>query len=290
MSLEKIYKRSSLFITTFIQTCISMLKILVASRFSPQLPSAQQESCIILGNGPSLSGSLQKYGKRLKKHALICVNAFSLSDAYVELKPAYYVILDPGFWITPHEQAKKAIELIVENTTWELYFFAPNVVAKTNLVKQIRKNPKITVVFFNYTVFNGFQAFAHFFYKKNLAMPQSQNVLVATLFIAINMHFKKIFVIGADHTWHETLHLDAKNQLCVKQLHFYDNEHTITYTPFYKDSSRVETFKMHEIMTTLGKCFQGYHRILEYAVYADAIIYNASEVTFIDAFERKEID
>lgn len=289
MSLEKIYTRTALFINQCFQTSISILKVLLISKFNIRFPVALQESCIILGNGPSLNTSLQKYSELLKKHALICVNGFSMSDAYVELKPAYYVILDPGFWVNPHSQAKKTIELIIKNTTWELTFFAPQIAAKTDLINDIRKNPKVTIVFFNYTVFYGFQHIAHFFYKKNLAMPQSQNVLIASLFIAINLHFKKIYLVGADHTWHETLHLNAQNELCVKQIHFYDNEQNITYTPFYKDTDRVETFKMHEIMQTLGKSFYGYHLIRNYATSAHALIYNASDITFIDAFERSEI-
>ncbi len=119
-------------------------------------------------------------------------------------------------------------------------------------------------------------------------MPQSQNVLVASLFAGINIGFKTIHIVGADHTWHENLHVNEYNQLCIKDEHFYDNGTAISYRPFYTNAKRTSTFTMYEIFTTLAKAFLGYTMIKKYADHRGTTIYNASEISFIDAFERKK--
>lgn len=292
MSLETIYKKISTGLTNFTDTCISLLKILFQSKFSAALPRSEKNSCIILGNGPSLNTSLARHYEFFKQHSLVCVNHFALSKEYTSLKPSYYVLLDPVMWLNnADDAAKRTFDAIIENTTWELKILIPQKVRGSEFLKRVTDaNPHIKVHYFNYTVFKGFRYFAHALFRRNLAMPQSQNVLVASIFLCINMHFKKIILVGADHTWHENLHVNEQNQLCMKDVHFYENESSVSYRLFYKDATRQEIFRMHEIMLTLGKVFYGYQVLKDYADQRGAVIYNASEVTFIDAFERKKID
>lgn len=290
MSLEKHYKNFNSFINNCINSFISILKTLLFSKFSLQLPQATAETCIILGNGPSLSESLRLHTDSLKKHPLICVNSFSITEQYEKLQPVFYVLLDPGFWSGNNELVTQTLESLQRKTVWELHLLVPPISKKSALFQQlISKNKNIKPIYFNYVVFKGFSRIAHFFYKKNLAMPQSQNVLVAAIFLGINIGFKNIYIVGADHTWHQQLHVDDKNVLCIKHVHFYEQEEKIKYTPFYKGVHIQETFRMHEILTTMGKAFYGYMVLNKYAKSRDCNIYNASEVSFIDAFERKHL-
>ena len=292
MSMEKVYGRIAAFAENFANTLISSLKIMIRSTFSVRLPTAKQHTCIILGNGPSLNASLSKHYDFFKKHPLICVNQFALSKEYVALQPSYYVMLDPVLWESDNNPAiKRIFDAIIETTSWELNMLVPQKVKGSHFLKRITaSNPKIKITHFNYTVFKGFQRYAHSFFRRNLAMPQSQNVLVASIFLAINMHFKKIIVVGADHTWHENLHVNGLNQLCLKDVHFYENESKVDYRLFYKDVAQKETFRMDEILFTLAKAFYGYQVLKSYAIKEGVTIYNASEVSFIDAFERKTIE
>jgi hypothetical protein len=234
--------------------------------------------------------SLSKHPDFFRKHPLICVNGFALSPSYTDLKPGYCVLLDPVLWQDDHEHSNKLIDAIIQSTTWELHLLVPQKAKNAAFVKRIRQHKHIKINFFNYTVFKGFTRIAHLLYSRNLAMPQCQNVLVATLFLGLNMHFKKIFLVGADHNWHENLHLNEANQLCLKDSHFYDNENKIGYRLFYKDTQHTQTFTMHEIMHTFSKVFYGHEQIKKYADYCEAAIYNASEMSFIDSFERKKIE
>ncbi len=287
MSAEIAYKRFVFIISQSVNTVLSVLKILIKSKFGIHLPKAVSESCIVLGNGPSLKQSLQNHPNFFKNHPLICVNSFSLTEQYGELKPEYYVMLDPSFWYENDEFAKNTIECIKEKTTWKLYLLIPQHAANSAVFQElIIKNSNIILTPFNYTVFKGFEWAAHKVYINNLAMMQSQNVLVATLFLSINIGFKKIYLVGADHSWLETLVVNENNEVCFKSVHFYENENRVGLHPFYKGAHTKEIFRMDEILIIWGKTFYGYTAINNYASSRHSVIYNASEFSFIDAFKR----
>lgn len=284
---EKTYKSFSAFITNCVNTFISLLKVLIKSRFGLKLPRAVSDSCIVLGNGPSLNRSLKNHPDFFKKHPIVCVNNFSVSEKYEQLQPAYYIMLDPLFWLGDTEIVKKTLESLTKKTTWKLNLLLPqNASNSVKFMTEIKRNSNIAVSFFNYTVFKGFEGIGNYLFRKNLATVQSQNVIVTSLFISINLGFKSVYLLGADHNWHENLHLNENNQLCLKDVHFYDNAEQVKYRLFYKDEKQHETFRMHEIMIALGKAFYGYEIVKRYADRCNATVYNASEISFIDAFKR----
>lgn len=290
MSMEHTYNSFANFITRCVDTVVSLLKVVFQSKFGVKLPVANSDTCVILGNGPSLKESLEKHPDFFKQHSLICVNSFSRTDYYTDLKPSYYVILDPGFWHGETEVIIKSIEAIRTKTTWNLHLLLPPFAKASKFIMELpQQNPNIYIHFFNYTLFKGFPSVANFLYKKNLAIIQSQNVLVASIFLSINMGFKKTIVVGADHTWHENLHVDENNVLNIKDVHFYDNSEQIKLHPFKKGVHLNDTFKVHEIFGLWSKAFYGYIALENYAKYKNAKVYNASEVSFIDAFERLKI-
>lgn len=285
-ALETTYKQSGSFMSKIGSTAVSLLKTAIRSKAGVSMPQSSTKSCIILGNGPSLKDSLTQHPEFIRKHSLICVNAFSLSAEYVSLKPERYVLLDPSFWMTTNELLGSVLSGIAEKTTWKLYLFMPFQAKSSPYFDQIKANKNIEIIYFNYTVFKGFDSIAYWFYKNNLAMPQSQNVLVASLFIAINCGYKEIYVVGADHTWHQSLHVDDDNRLCIKDVHFYDKDEKVSFKPFRIAQNSEQTHRMDEIFTIWGKTFYGYIAMNKYAEYRQASIYNASEISFIDAFKR----
>jgi hypothetical protein len=271
-------------------TLLSLGKIILRSKPSAKLPEAESPDCIILGNGPSLKQSLIKHPDFFKKHELVCVNSFSVTEEYTLLKPGYYVMLDPGLWLGEHETGKKTFEAIRNRTTWKITLFIPVTASKIPVFSELSKtNGNINIVFFNYTVYKGFRRLGYWFFKNNLAMLQSQNVLVASIFLSINIGFKNIYLFGADHTWHQTLHVNEENVLCFRDVHFYEDEEKVTYRPFYKGTHLKETFTVAEIFVTWSKVFAGYFALNEYAKYRNCTIYNTSEISFIDAFKRIKI-
>jgi Protein of unknown function DUF115 len=290
MSAENTYKGLSSFFSNCTQTIASLGKVLMKSKPGTRLPVADGASCIVLGNGPSLKTSLEKHPDFFKQHTLFCVNSFSITPEYTLLKPAYYVILDPGFWYGESEVVVNTIASLKSKTTWTVHLLVPHEAKKSANFREIEKhNSNIKISYFNYTVYKGFQNIGFWLFDRNMAMPQSQNVLVATLFLSMNTGFKEVYLFGADHGWHESLHVNDDNVLCFKDTHFYDGKEQPSYRPFYKGIHLKETFTMHEILVTFGKIFLGYMMMNDYAKHRKTKIFNASETSFIDAFERVKI-
>jgi hypothetical protein len=287
---ENSYKQAGGFFSRFFNTGVSILKVLVRSRSRNRIPAFNGQRCIVLGNGPSLKISLEKHKELFSGLPLICVNSFSTTPEFVLLKPACLVILDFGYWKSNDKLITDTLDALKTRTTWPLTLFVPQMASGNSRFEELMKaNPNIKVQYFNYTVFKGFKGISHWFFKKDLAMPQSQNVLVASVFLAINMGFREVDVVGADHTWHENLHVNEDNVVCVRHVHFYNTEQKISYVPYKKGIHLSETFKMYEIMATLAKTFYGYDVLEEYARSRGCKVYNASEVSFVDAFERKKL-
>lgn len=277
-------------INQFFQTILSLGKVLIKSKTGINLPVAPSKTCIVLGNGPSLKTSLNNHPLFFTKHPLVCVNSFSTTEEYTLLKPSFYVILDPGFWFSDKPVVTSTVNSLINKTSWNVYLLIPQIARQSKLFSELEKqNPNIKITYFNYTVYKGFRKTGNWLYKNNLAMPQSQNVMVASLFLALNIGFRKIYLTGADHSWHETLMVNDENIVCAKHLHFYEGVEKPKYVPFYKGMHLNETFTMTEIFATFSKIFLGYMNVNEYTKYKHAKIYNASEISFIDAFERIKI-
>ena len=119
-------------------------------------------------------------------------------------------------------------------------------------------------------------------------MPPAQNVLVACLYLCLHMEYKKIMLLGADHSWHETLALDEQNRVCLRDRHFYDKG--VALRPFTMDGSSDKIFTMDALFFALGRMFAGYWQIAAYAKTLGVRIVNASSVTYIDAFPRIPLD
>lgn len=287
--LENIYNSTSTFLTNVLNSGISIVKVLIRSNLNiKNHPIKGIKKCVILGNGPSLSDSLIEYASILQNYQLIAVNGFALAKEYLVLKPNYYVLHDPAFWTAEDKLPEKIFNAIKSKTDWPLTIYIPNQ-AKNSLLINSLISEKITIIYYNYVVYKGFTSLGHFLFNKNLAMPQSQNVLVACLFLTINMGFKDIYTLGADHTWHENLVVNENNVLCIKNVHFYSEETKVDFKPFRKGLDVEETFKVYEIFEIWTKVFKGYEVISGYAKAKGSKIYNASKVSFIDTFERKKL-
>lgn len=252
------------------------------------MPAAQEQKCIVLANGPSLKTSLEKHPDFFKKHPLVCVNTFAASELFTVLKPSYYVMIDPLFWKRETEAINETFKCLAEKTDWTLYLMVPKHAIKEKVFTDLKKrNSNIQLTPYNYTVFKGFSSIAHWFYKKNLAMPQSSNVTITSLFLSVNIGYKEVYLVGADHTWHENLHMGEDNVLYNKVTHFYENDTEVKYVRFYKGSMPENgTQKSYEFFTMWSKTFYGYFVVNDYAKKHNCQIYNASEVSFIDAFDR----
>lgn len=282
------------FIVNFWETAISLLKILLRSNFLCKLPKIEQyEEMVILGNGPSLQETL-KNDVFLKEKALMCVNAFALSQDFQIVKPSYYLFVDPQFWQTKiNETTKKYIdsiyESIIQKTNWELIILLPFDAKHIAHRFHQENNPFIKVHFFNKTSVNGFSFIRNLLYKWQWGMPVPQNVLIACIMNSISMGMKTIYLTGADHSWLESLHIGENNLLYIKHEHFTLLNKNYESLQIIKNIFTGQPIKLHEQLATLSMTFKNYHIIKKYATYRKVKIYNISNRSYIDAFERVKI-
>lgn len=293
--LEFLFKAVSQFLTALIVSLVSLLKVLVRGHFLVKLPAPQRPICSILGNGPSLTESLREHLDFIKTTETLAVNNIASSSAYALIQPQNYVLLDPAFF-QYHAQHKgdrddirKTLEAIITQTTWPMYLYVPHQAQRSYVVEQLRQhNPLVTPVFFNYTVVRGFRWLQHWLFRTGLGMPQSENVLVASLCLMLNRRFQTIYLFGADHSWHEEIRLGAANELLMRQPHFYDNPQDVPFIPVY-NVVKNEYSRMSSQFLALHKAFLGYEVLRDYAQSLGVQVFNASAKSYVDAFARVKL-
>jgi hypothetical protein len=293
--LEFLFKAVSHFLTTLIASLVSLLKVLVRGHFGVKLPAPQRPICSILGNGPSLTESLREHTDFLKTTETVAVNNIASSSAYAAIQPHNYVLLDPAFFLY-HPQHKgdrddirRTLESILTQTTWPMSLYVPHQARRSYLIGQLREqNSLVTPVYFNYTVVRGFRWLRHWLYRTGLGMPQSENVLVASLCLMLNRRFETIYLFGADHSWHEEIRLGSANELLMRQPHFYDNPQDVPLIPVY-DVVKNEYSRMSSQFLALHKAFLGYEVLRDYAQSLGVQVFNASAKSYVDAFPRVKL-
>ena len=283
-----------LFLEQLGQTILALIKVLLLSKFSKgkKFEIAGKE-VVIIGNGPSLQKDIIKYRKFLSGKDLVCVNHFPITDLYTELKPRFYITGAPEYWLENIEPDQiqsntKMFNAMNEKTTWPLQFFIPFDAKKykrwQGLVKS-RKN--ITFHYYNNIGIEGFRKVIHFLFKNWLGMPRPHNVLITSIYICINIGYKKIYLLGADHSWLKELDVTEENIALLNQKHFYDEN---TAKPNVMRKSGRGQRKLHEILHKFMLTFKGYFILRDYAEKRQAQIFNGTKGSYIDAFERIDLN
>jgi hypothetical protein len=270
----------------------TLLKILLRSKYFIRLPKAEDTECIIMGNGPSTKEMVSKHQEVLKRKTLWAVNYFGSSDLFEAVQPNYYLIVGPEFW--REGVRKKNIELrkilfdrMLTKTTWPMTVFLPSEAFKSKFLKQyLNKNPNLKFHPFNSTPVEGFQWLNHLLFSWNLGMPRPHNVLIPSIMLAINMGFKKIYILGSEHSWLPTISVNENNEVLFRNRHFYDKKEIKNHKMYFQG---IRSRRLHEILYKFMLTFKGYFVLQDYANVKGIKIYNTTPESFIDAFERKNV-
>lgn len=274
------------FIYTSINTFLSLGKIVIKSKFGIKYPKYKANECLIIGNGPSAAITLASDFVKQNEIIKICVNHFASTPDYQRVKPEVYILLDPAFADSNHELSFGLILNLVKNTSWNLDLYIPTEFAKNkNLIAELKKNSHISLVFFNYTIIESFEAIENTLFGLNLGMLRAQNVLVCSLFLALRLNFKTIYLTGADHNWHENLKVsDDDNSLILNDSHFY-GERNRNLTSEFGNRRSIES-EIAKQFISLYKVFKGHERLAKYAQLNKADIINISNHSVIDVYRR----
>lgn len=249
----------------------------------------KSNTIFIFGNGPSIKEQLEEYCDILSSYPCICVNYFVSTEYYEKIKPSIYVLMDPNIFTgIVHDNYIEKLELLWKNlfekTTWNMDIIVPSQFRNHARLKQLKKNLRINVLFCNMldcSMYLSKKSMFELFNKNKLAAP-AQTVINTAIFLAIFWRYKNIILLGADTSWHEEIKVDQKtNILYIDDKHFYDSK-TL-------EKHDLPT-KLHEEFYYISKALEIYHILNEYANYNSVSVYNASKISWIDAFERKSLE
>lgn len=261
-----------------------------------QYNSHQGESLIILGNGPSLKKSMEQHLEKMKNCDCMAVNFFANTDSFKEVRPQSYLLVDPAFFQDLQNlsdnlmsKVRSLISNFVENVYWDMVLYLPIHAKESSLTKELKKNNHIKFVYFNSKGYYDGQlspSLRYWLWNHNFIAPLGQTVLNSCLTLGITMHYSNIYLVGADTSWHEDYWMDQKtNDLYTKDKHFYGEEKI----RLYKDAAHNYPTRIHEEFQNVSKALESYWILAEYATYNKVKVYNASEYSWIDAFERKTL-
>ena len=245
--------------------------------------SNSQQNCTILCNGPSLNHSIDKSFKFISDSIKIAVNFSPMSDLFWKLKPDFLVLVDPSFWkdnidkdlkIKIEQLAKK-----IKDVDWKMKIVMPIFNTEKNpfnevlLVKQNIEFVKINSKTSSHEFIND----RLLEYASNASSPLFQSVSVASLYFAMNIGFKKIYLFGFDHDWIKNITIDDNNNLLLMDTHFYDKSEQ----PFkIIKSNLLEEFRAQY------QLHNSYNELREYAKILNIKIYNCTKNSLLDSFER----
>ena len=179
------------------------------------------------------------------------------------------------------------IENMVNKTTWDIKLIVPSFAEGCECLKALENNEYIHIYYYNTTNAvepnspqKRYEAWDH-----NLIPPPAQTCLNTCVWLGVFLRFKKIYLIGADTTWIEHLHVDQEtNEVYTINSHFYGSKKETVYA----DEEGKIPQKLHDELNCISKALELYWELKNYADYASVHIYNASKYSLIDAFERKK--
>lgn len=272
----------SSFVGNLSGTVKSIVKLMFQSRRS-FVTKADGERVIIMGNGPSLNETIENHIDILKTTPAIAVNFAANAPQFTMLRPRYYVLADPHFFVNKQDiNVAKLMSNLSELVDWTMTLFVPNSVKNHNITIT---NKNISIEYFNMVGVEGFQWFENFAFSRGYGMPRPRNVLIPSIMIAMQMGYKEIYITGADHSWTKTLSVNENNEVISIQPHFYKEDE--------KEQKRIRTdylhYPLHQIIYSFYVAFKSYFVIQRYAKNRKIDIYNSTPESFIDAFPRRPL-
>jgi hypothetical protein len=278
------------FIENLQKTSLALIKILILSKWNVQVKiSRRKNSAVILGNGPSFNQLYNQHKNFLTGKDIFCVNLFPTTRYFEDIKPIYFIVCAPEFWLDGieeiYKQTKESILNALSNkVNWDLTLLIPfSSKIDEDWQRRLKYNTQIQIMYFNETGIEGWDKIIFWLWKKGLGMPRPHNIIIPAIFNAINLWYKEIFLWGVDQNQIKEVSVDKNNTALLSQRHFYDHD---SANPDHMRKMGKGKRKIHEILHKFMITFAAYHELRKYADTRDVRIYNMSPDSLIDAFER----
>lgn len=258
------------------------------------------KKCFIVMNGPSLLKDIDIIKKSAPEDIFVA-NHFADSDFYENIQPNYYILQDHYFWeeyVVDFYKKKriKTFKNLEEKTNWPLVIFVPNMKALKYLSNNI-KNSNIKFEVYNARFISNSKKnnnhlvesnkLLYFLWKLNLAAPPPTNVLVGALYVSYLEGFSSINIFGADMSFFTDLVVDQDtNDVGMMITHFYSKE----FLPLYKEKTWSIKSDLAYELERLSMALTLFRTLNDFFSRSQVSIFNSSENSFIDSFERKRLN
>lgn len=259
----------------------------------PQLEE-KGDRLIIIGNGPSLNKSMELYGDVIKQSECLMVNHSASTDLFEYLRPSFYLLVDPA-WIYPESSThKKAIintlNAIVTKVSWQMSIVMPRNAIGGYAEKLFKTNSNIKVLFYDNHYLRPKNMSQYEAWDKNIICPPAQTVLNTAVWLSIYWGYQETYLIGADTSFIQDIYVGQKdNVLYTVDTHFYKNKDVYDCDFEPEKHGRKFGMDMEKFLDSVYKMFQSYKELRQYADWKMVKVYNASEYSLIDCFERKKL-
>lgn len=262
----------------------SLIKIVLGYKRPTPICKHSHESLVILANGPSAKDFLTQKVHFLSGKKLATVNHAVRSEYFTQLKPSFHFLADPAFFI--EEKTSEVFDIMAQNVDWPLTLYIPHSCRKELLWNEKQKillqNPNISINFYNFTTLNGPSWFMKYCLDKGMGLPSPRNILVPSIYLSIRMNFKRIYLVGADHSWFKQLWVNENNEVMIDDKHFYDG------TPGIRESVH-KTAHLSFVLHSIGVALDSYKTLETYSKSKNIDIINITPNSYIDVFRRERI-
>ena len=261
------------------------------------LPQIQHHSnkIILIGNGPSLTKTVELYKDEIIKNDRIAANFFASSDYYEQLRPNIYLFADPAFFEVPDNQKKSIATLfdaLINKTSWPLNLIVPFAAKDAPLLATLKKNSNIRIDYYFISEQNVGAMPLYDAWDKNFICPPFQNVMNVAIYLSLFWGYQETYLVGVDMSSLEDIRVDQEtNELFSIDRHFYNNKDVYSDKKLFDDKrGRIRSdWKLHEYIYAFGRMFECFYELKKYADYKGLKIYNASEYSWINVFERRKL-
>ncbi len=284
----------------FFQTAVSLFLVLVYNhkgaghKVKLLRKDRQGRAATLLANGPSAKEIVTERKDLLENTDLMVLNDFGNTDKFFELKPAYYILLDPAYFdyefTNPGlnedntDESRSRERQLMDNfkkVDWNMTLFFPSIYKKKNVKALFNDNPNIEVVPYYATRVLGFDGFQNFMYKFAQGVPSSRNVIIPAMMLLSLLGYKTVYLYGCEISWTKTMDVDPENgRMFFNDRHFYSKDE-IRY--FGKGAYLWW-------LEAISEMLRGADQVAKFATANGVHIVNRTKGSFIDAFDYENPD
>lgn len=281
------------FIQLFVPPIYYKVKKRLFSKKRPMhhpLPKLEHEKkrMVVIGNGPSLQKTVELYEQQLHDADCVMVNFSACTALFEKIKPAYYVMTAPDW--PQNKDVRKCIEAIITKTTWPMEVVLSKELRSWWAIEEFMQNKNITVlcdggVWHPMPDKDLFPAL-----DENRVCPPSYTVLTYCIYMSIYWGYEETYLVGADTSFLKDMYVGQKdNVLYTIDSHFYNNADVNTRELESEFKGIPFGCTMEQKLYELYMVFYEYNMLNRYAQWKGVKVYNASEFSMIDCFERKKL-